>query len=67
MIGYFSIDPNRLLDLILSAFENNVRNLSYLDLLKGFGTKSAVTQLIGFKIQNALVKNKIGENDKTKK
>lgn len=50
LIGYFSIDPNRLLDLILSAFENNVRNLSYLTLLKEFGSKEAVTQLIGFKI-----------------
>ena len=39
LIGYFSIDPNRLLDLILAAFENNVRNLAYLTLLKEFGSK----------------------------
>ena len=61
LVGYFSIDPNRLLDLVLSAHENNVRNLSYLELLRKFGSKEAVTQLIGFKIQNALSKNKVGE------
>jgi THO complex subunit 2 len=50
LIGYFSLDPNRLIDLLLSAFENNVQNLSYLSLLREFGTRDAITQLIGFKI-----------------
>lgn len=37
LIGYFQLDPNRLLDLILSSFQNNVQNLTYLELIKEFG------------------------------
>jgi hypothetical protein len=38
LIGYFSLDPNRVLDLLLSAFQSNLRNLSYIAMLKEFGT-----------------------------
>ena len=37
LIGYFQLDPNRLLDLILSSFQNNVRNRAYLVLIREFG------------------------------
>ena len=50
LIGYFQLDPNRLLDLILSSFQNNVQNLTYLELIKEFGQRDQVTQLMGFKI-----------------
>lgn len=50
LVGYFQLDPNRLLDLILSSFQNNVQNLTYLDLIKEFGQRDQVTQLVGFKI-----------------
>lgn len=43
LIGYFSLDPNRVLDLLLSAFQYNLSNLSYIAMLKEFGTKHAVT------------------------
>ena len=49
LIGYFSLDPNRVLDLLLSAFQFNLSNLSYIAMLKEFGTQHAVTQLLGFK------------------
>ena len=58
LIGYFQLDPNRLLDLILSSFQNNVQNLTYLELIKEFGQRDQVTQLMGFKIQHAL---KVGQ------
>ena len=50
LVGYFQLDPNRLLDLILSSFQNNVQNLTYLELIKEFGQRDQVTQLMGFKI-----------------
>lgn len=59
-MGYFQLDPNRLLDLILSSFENNVKNQTYLKLIKDFGRQDQVTQLMGFKIQHALKESKIG-------
>ena len=60
LVGYFQLDPNRLLDLILSSFQNNVQNLTYLELIKEFGQRDQVTQLMGFKIQHALKDCQIG-------
>ena len=34
MIGFFNLDPNRVMDLILDSFENNMQNQAYLILLK---------------------------------
>lgn len=34
LIGYFNLDPNRVLDIILDSFENNIWNISYISLLK---------------------------------
>ena len=51
LIGYFSLDPSRTLDILLSAFQNNTTNLAYFPLLKEFGSPSLITQLLGFKLQ----------------
>lgn len=34
LIGYFNLDPNRVLDIILDSYENNLWNSSYLYLIK---------------------------------
>ena len=53
LIGYFSLDPNRVLDLILSSFQLNLGNFqSYLQLLREFGSRHAIAQLLGFKFQH---------------
>lgn len=53
LIGYFSLDPNRVLDIILDSFENNVGNDAYIELLKDNKTKrSAIAQVLGFKFQS---------------
>lgn len=53
LIGYFSLDPNRVLELLLCAYQFNLSNSTYLDLLKEFGSKHALSQLLGFKVQRA--------------
>ena len=50
MIGYFSLDPNRVLELILCAYQFNLTNIAYLRLLREFGSKHTISQLLGFKI-----------------
>lgn len=50
LIGFFSLDPSRIIDLILTAFENNIENMSYIDLLNEFGNKQSITQILGLKI-----------------
>jgi THO complex subunit 2 len=50
LVGFFSLDPTRVLDLILTAFECNLSNLTYLKLITDFGSQETITQLIGFKI-----------------
>jgi THO complex subunit 2 len=50
LIGFFSLDPSRIIDLILTAFENNSSNLSYIDILNEFGNKWSITQILGSKI-----------------
>ena len=53
LIGYFSLDPSRVLDILLTAFEFNLQNRCYLTLLNEFGTQHSITQILGFKIQNS--------------
>jgi len=53
LIGYFSLDPSRVLDLLLTAFENNLHNLAYLALLQEFGSQNSITQILGFKLQHS--------------
>ena len=41
LIGYFNIDPNRVLDIILDSFENNLWNRGpYLRLLEDYQGKN---------------------------
>lgn len=35
LIGFFNLDPNRVLDIILDSFQNNLWNSTYIQLLKG--------------------------------
>ena len=43
LIGYFSLDPSRALDLLFTAFENKINNLAYLTLLREFGSRNSIT------------------------
>ena len=54
LIGFFNLDPNRVLDLILDSFENNVWNhKAYLILLSDPQFKSqSMVHLMGFKLIN---------------
>lgn len=62
LVGFFSLDPTRVLDLILTAFECNLSNLTYLRLISDFGSNDATTQLIGFKIRNQSTDSKTSAN-----
>ena len=42
LIGYFSIDPNRCIDIILSLFQMDYKNVHYLSILKIFDANSLV-------------------------
>ena len=48
LIGQFDLDPDRVLELILSAYEMNYQNQNYIDLVKLFNLQS-IPHLIGFK------------------
>jgi len=51
LIGYFDLDPNRALDLILEAFEQKPSNVGFLELLPLFRKENFV-QVLGFKFQS---------------
>lgn len=48
-IGHFDLEPNRVLDIILDCFEEQVDNLSYLTLLRHFKVANIV-HIVGFKL-----------------
>ena len=48
LIGRFELDPNRAMDVILDAFEQQIWNLSFITLLKNF-SKSSIPHILGFK------------------
>nr|CCA15741.1 conserved hypothetical protein [Albugo laibachii Nc14] len=50
LIGYFNLDANRILDLILDAFEKQPSNNAYSELLRGYKRQS-ILHIIGFKFQ----------------
>ena len=57
LIGRFELDPNRALDVILDAFEQQIWNLSFLQLLKLF-SRNNIPHILGFKFtfyHNAIV------------
>lgn len=51
LIGYFDLDPNRVLDLVLDAAEIQPHNTAYHKLIPLF-KKDAVVHLLGFKFQH---------------
>lgn len=51
LVGFFDLDPNRVLDIILSAFENDYTNLDYLQVIKIFH-KPSLPHILGFRFQN---------------
>jgi cell division protein FtsB len=51
LIGFFDLDPNRVLDIVLSAFQCDPYNINFLEILKLFN-RSAVPQILGFKFLN---------------
>jgi THO complex subunit 2 len=50
LIGYFDLDPNRVLSLCLDAFECDPDNKAFPIVLTHF-KKSYIPQLLGFKLQ----------------
>ena len=56
LIGYFNLDPNRVLDIILDSFSNNLWNREpYIFLLREYKGEY-VAQVLGFKFQCAFEK-----------
>lgn len=51
LIGQFELDPNRVLDVVLDAFEQQPSNLSFVALLKQFPQRNIV-HVVGFKFLN---------------
>eukprot|EP00983_Pelagomonas_calceolata_P104487 1159034-Pelagomonas_calceolata.AAC.1 len=51
LIGYFDLDPNRVLDLVLDAAEVQPENTAYLRLVPLF-KREAIVHLLGFKFQH---------------
>ncbi len=55
LVGFFDLDPNRVLDLVLEAFERQPDNTAYLKLIPYFN-QEAVVHLLGFKFQQCQVR-----------
>ena len=50
-LGYFDLDPNRVLDLVLDAYECYPDNLYYHEIILGF-KREAIPHLLGLKYTN---------------
>lgn len=48
LVGQFELDPNRVLDILLDAFEQQPTNLTFITLLKHFPLRNIV-HMVGFK------------------
>ena len=59
LIGYFDLDPNRCLDLVLEAAEQQPANRAYLRLIPLF-KRDAVVHLLGFRFQQYQVPQLLG-------
>lgn len=59
LIGYFDIDPNRMLDLVIESFEYHLQYTDiYVNLLQLLHfDQTTLCQLIGFKFQQYQVKS----------
>ena len=52
VVGRFSLDPNRVLDVILSAFENQLEEQFFIQLLQAYPCElSTFVNILGFKFQ----------------
>lgn len=52
--GYFDLDPNRVLDIVLEAFENHVDNMGYIRVVQLF-RPTFIPHIIGFKLQVKMI------------
>jgi len=51
LIGFFDLDPNRVMDITISAFQNDCRNLNFLEILKLLNV-NALPHVLGFKLSH---------------
>ena len=51
LIGAYDLDPNRVADIVITVFEKNTSDLSYLELLKALDSK-VIKHVFGFKFLN---------------
>ncbi len=51
LIGFFDLDPSRVLEVVLSAFQSDCFNLNFLEIVKVFN-RSALPHILGFKLAN---------------
>ena len=65
LIGYFDIDPNRMLDLVIESFEYHLEYTNiYVGLLRLLHfDQITLCQLIGFKFQQYQVRQRIFETN----
>jgi hypothetical protein len=64
LIGHFELDPNRALDVILDAFEEQIWNLSFIQLIQQF-SKQNIPHILGFKFTFYHTMKPSVESDKT--
>lgn len=50
LIGFFDLDPNRAVDIILDSYESQPRAHAHLDLMRHFN-KDSIVNLLGLKFQ----------------
>lgn len=48
VIGYFDLDPNRVVDVVLDAFEQQLWNISFIEVLNVF-KRASIVHILGFK------------------
>lgn len=48
VIGYFDLDPNRVIDLVLDAFQQQLWNMSFVEVLHAF-KRASIVHILGFK------------------
>jgi THO complex subunit 2 len=61
LIGFFDLDPNRVMDITISAFQNDCSNLNFLEILKLLNV-NALPHIIGFKLSQLGNNNEVNAN-----
>lgn len=59
LIGFFDLDPNRVMDIVISAYQNDSKNSNFLEILKLLNI-NALPHLLGFKL---LQMNKVNNKE----